>query len=152
MTGARWQLDREEDYFRIYDTRRNVAGYLDPDYGGIDSEDQDLIINRMLENHEAVHGAFLMLPMVKFGIFESQNLNVQSLQERMTSASTRVAAWRDFLDSLDSDHWIGVSHTDQDMLAVTLPVKFSRPTPLSETALLEEVVPMLDQLQRLRLL
>ena len=49
-------------------------------------------------------------------------------------------------------HFIGISHTDQDMLTMTFPVKFSKPTILEKSALLEEVYPILSLLQKSELL
>ena len=28
-----WKLELEEDYFRIYDSKKMIAGYFDPDFG-----------------------------------------------------------------------------------------------------------------------
>ena len=149
-----WRLELEENYFHIYDSKKDIAGYLDPDYGNVQPEDeQDRIIERMLKERDTVQGAFLMLPMVKFGVFDVEHLDVSSLQGQIRTADARVAAWRGFLDGRGGiPHWIHVSHTDQDMLAVTIPIRFSRPTPLKESALLEEAAPILDQLHGLRLL
>ena len=30
-----WKLESDEDYFRIYDSKKMIAGYFDPDYGDI---------------------------------------------------------------------------------------------------------------------
>jgi len=143
-----WKLEEEEDYFKIYDVKKNIAGYLDPDYGDADHAR----IERMLKNQDPVLGAFLMLPMVKFGIFDSGYKDVQSLRAKLEEALARTDAWRDFLVSRNTGHSIGVSHTDHDMLSVTIPVRFSRPVPLIKDSLLGAVSPILDQLQQLGLL
>lgn len=147
-----WKLEQEGDYFRIYGDDKNVAGYLDPDYGLAGQEDDQDKIDRMLKRHDAVPGAFLMVPMVKFSIFDVERLDVRSLQARMVSAADRIATWRALLDDLGNVHWIGISHTDTDMLAVTIGLRFPSPAPLRKEALLEEVKPMLDRLRRLNLL
>ena len=59
----------------------------------------------------------------------------------------------DFLSEMhNTRHFIGISHTDQDMLTMTFPVKFSKPTILEKSALLEEVYPILSSLQKSELL
>lgn len=147
-----WRLEQEDNCFYIYDSKKNVAGYLDPDFGNI-KDDEDVVIERMLRNGDAVMGAFLMLPMVKFEIFNEKYLGIERLQECIESAGDRVSQWRNVLDGMGvKNHWIHVSHTDQDMLAVTIPVSFSSPTPLRKERLLREVAPVLDHLQKSRLL
>ena len=66
-----WKLELEEQYFRVYDAKKQIAGYFDPNYGDIyPRENEEEIIEKMLKEHEKVPGGFLMLPMVKFGIFD----------------------------------------------------------------------------------
>ena len=52
----------------------------------------------------------------------------------------------------NTSHFIGISHTDQDMLTVTFPITFSKPTPLEKSNLLEEIFPVLTLLQQSELL
>ncbi len=144
----KWKLEEEEDYFKIYDSKKNVAGYLDPDYG---KAGQDTI-DAMLKNHEFVRSAFLMLPMVKFGIFDSERMQVHELHSRLENALARTDAWRNCLGKLGAPHWIGVSHTDHDMLSITIPIAFSEPVPLVKDRLRDAVSPTLDGLQQLGLL
>ena len=35
-----WKLDREDDYFRIYDSKKDIAGYFDPDFGELFPKEQ----------------------------------------------------------------------------------------------------------------
>ena len=30
-----WKLELDEEYFRIYDSKKMIAGYFDPDYGDL---------------------------------------------------------------------------------------------------------------------
>ena len=52
----------------------------------------------------------------------------------------------------NTSHFIGISHTDQDMLTVTFPITFSKPTSLEKSNLLEEIFPVLTLLQQSELL
>ena len=49
-------------------------------------------------------------------------------------------------------HYVSISHTDQDMLTITFPIKFLKPTPLDKKELIIEITPTLDSLQKLNLL
>ena len=49
-------------------------------------------------------------------------------------------------------HFIQVSHTDQDMLSITFPIRFQRPIPLEKNSLLQEIEATLDLMQKQGLL
>lgn len=150
-----WAIDDDEDYFRILDKNKNTAAYFDPDYGNIYPKDKEYeIIQSMLKNHDKIHGGYLMLPMVKFGLFDQDlDTDIEYLQSKIESALSRVNAWYSFLSSLtDKRHSIRISHTDQDMLSITIPIKFERPTPLHKKELLESLRPILDEMQKQGLL
>ena len=47
----------------------------------------------------------------------------------------------------NSSHFIGISHTDQDMLTITFPIKFSELTPLDKSDLIKELSSTLKLLE-----
>jgi hypothetical protein len=167
-----WKLELEEYYFRIYDSKKQIAGYFDPDYGekyDPDDEDNAKIIDEMLKNHDSIIGGFLTLPMAKFGIFgSSDNMTISYLENQLNLVKSRISLWGDFIGAHTTDdpntesshkhddhkpsHFIQVSHTDQDMLSITIPILFSKPTILVKDEILKEIQPILDQLQKLALL
>ncbi len=150
-----WKLELEEDYFRIYDSQKNIAGYFDPDYGEIfPKEKQEEIIEKMLKNHDKIPGGFLMVPMVKFGIFDSEyESNIENLESQIINAGERISKWKEFLSKMSNQHhWVRISHTDQDMLSITFPIKFSIPKPLEKNEIISEIEPILNQMQQQGLL
>lgn len=149
-----WKLDKDEDYFRIFDKSRNIAGYFVPDYGDIFPEERaPEIIEVMHKNHDKVPGGYLTVPMVKFGVFGSnQDLDILYLHSQLDSAIQRVDAWKEFLLENQMQHAIRISHTDQDMLSLTFPIKFKEGVPLEKNDLLQILGPMLDLLQEKGLL
>lgn len=149
-----WKLDKDEDYFRIFDKSRNIAGYFVPDYGDIFPEERaPEIIEVMHKNHDKVPGGYLTVPMVKFGVFGSnQDLDILYLHSQLDSAIQRVDAWKEFLLENQMQHAIRISHTDQDMLSLTFPIKFKEGVPLEKNGLLQILGPMLDLLQEKGLL
>ncbi|MDH3766595.1 MAG: hypothetical protein OER82_12420 [Nitrosopumilus sp.] len=67
-----WKLESDEDFFRIYDPKKLVAGYFDPDYGDIfPKSNSEEIISSMLKNHDKILGGVIMVPLVKFGLFDT---------------------------------------------------------------------------------
>lgn len=150
-----WKLDLDEEYFRIYDSKKMVAGYFDPDYGEIHPKENEAeIILQMLKNRDKVPGGYVMVPLVKFNLFDSDlNIGIGELDAQVSRVSAHVSKWRDFLSKTNNDlHYIRISHTDQDMLTITFPVRFSEPTRLDKSEILGELAPILDWLQKLGLL
>ncbi len=52
-----WKLESEEIFFHIYDSKKLIAGYIDPDYGDLHpKEKSEEIILSMLKNHDKIMG------------------------------------------------------------------------------------------------
>ena len=150
-----WKLDLDEEYFRIFDTNKLIAGYFDPDYGDLyPKENSEEIISQMLKNHDKITGGFIMVPMVKFGLFDTDlETNLDTVETQVNSVLDRLSRWRKFLSKTNLKiHYVRISHTDQDMLTITFPFKFSKPTPLDKKEMVVELTPTLDLLQKLNLL
>ena len=150
-----WKLDLDEEYFRIYDSNKMIAGYFDPDYGDIFPKNKsDEIISQMLKNHDKIAGGFIMVPMAKFGLFDTDlETDIDTVESQVTSVLDRLQKWKDFLSKNNLKvHFVRISHTDQDMLTITFPFKFTQPTPLDKKEIAEEISPTLDLLQKQGLL
>jgi hypothetical protein len=150
-----WKLDLDEEYFRIYDAKKMIAGYFDPDYGDIFPKNKtDEIISQMLKNHDKISGGFIMVPMAKFGLFDTDlETDIDTVETQVASVLDRLQKWKDFLSKNNLKiHFIRISHTDQDMLTITFPFKFTKPTPLDNKEIAKEISPTLDLLQKLGLL
>ena len=150
-----WKLEREEDYFRIYDSKKDIAGYFDPDYGDLfPKEKEHEIIQQMHKNQDKIAGGFLMVPMVKFEIFDKDiEIDIDVLEKQITLVEQRLSKWKTFLLKTENEsHVIRVSHTDKDMLSITFPIKFDLSTSLEKNLLLKKLEPTLDLLQKQGLL
>jgi hypothetical protein len=150
-----WKLESDEDFFRIYDSKKMVAGYFDPDYGNVfPKENSEEIISSMLKNHDKILGGIVMVPLVKFGLFDSDlDTDISNVEQNVTRVNEHLQKWKNFLSQTNKEkHSIRISHTDQDMLTITFEVKFSKLTPLEKKHLAEELSTTLDLLQKLDLL
>ncbi|WP_297442807.1 hypothetical protein [Nitrosopumilus sp.] len=150
-----WKLESDEDFFRIYDSEKLVAGYFDPDYGEIFPKDNtEEIIASMLKNHEKISGGIVMVPLVKFKLFDRElDTSLTNVEEQVKRVNEHLQKWKNFLSSTNREsHSIRISHTDQDMLTITFPVYFSQPTPLEKNSLMEELVDILEKLKNSDLL
>ena len=150
-----WKLESDEDFFRIYDSKKLVVGYFDPDYGDIfpKSNSEEIILS-MLKNHDKILGGVIMVPLVKFGLFDTDiDTTLTKVEEQVIRVNEHLQKWRIFLSETNRKvHSIRISHTDQDMLTIAFQIKFSKPTPLEKISLFEELFPTLDLLQKSNLL
>ncbi|BDQ30535.1 hypothetical protein NZNM25_08220 [Nitrosopumilus zosterae] len=150
-----WKLETDDGFFRIYDSKKMVAGYFDPDYGDIfPKENSEEIVASMLKNHDKILGGVVMVPLVKFGLFDTDlDTDINTIEQNITRVNEHLQKWKNFLSDTDRQtHSIRISHTDQDMLTITFEVKFSKPTPLETKHLQEELFTTLDLLQKSGLL
>jgi len=150
-----WKIEREEDFFRIFDSKKDIAGYFEPDYGDLYPKENELeIIEKMHKNQDKITGGFLMVPMVKFGIFDKDiETDIDSLEKKIDSVKQRLIQWKHFFfETKNEFHGIRVSHTDQDMLSITFPIKFDFPTPLEKNSIITTIEPTLNLLQKQGLL
>ena len=150
-----WKLESDEEFFRIYDAKKMLAGYFVPDYGNIfPKENSENTISSMLKNHDKISSGMMMVPLVKFGLFDVDlDTSISNVEQNVTRVNTHLQKWKNFLSETNHQkHSIRISHTDQDMLTITFEVKFSKPTPLEKKCLLDELFITLDLLQKLGLL
>lgn len=150
-----WKLELDGFYFKIYDKKKNVAGYFAPEYGNIYPQDKvEEVIEQMLKRHDKIKNGYLMLPMVKFGIFEEpREMNLDYLLQQVDNVKERISSWGRFLSNKGiRQHKITVSHTDHDMLSITFEIVFSSPVALDKNVLQSEIRQTLDLLQSIGLL
>jgi len=146
-----WKLEFDEGYYRIYDSKKLIAGYFDPDYGDIyPKENSEEIILSMVKNHDKILGGMIMVPLVKFRLFDTDlDTSLSEVERNVNRVAGHLQKWKNFLSQTNRQvHSIRISHTDQDMLTITFKLKFSKPTPLEKTELMEEIFTTLDLLQK----
>ena len=150
-----WKLEFEDGYYRIFDSKKLVAGYFDPDYGDLSKvkNPEDVILSK-IKNRDTVLGGMIMIPLVKFKLFDTDlNSSLSEVKQNVSRVSIHLEKWDTFFSKINNtSHFIGISHTDQDMLTVTFPITFSKPTSLEKSNLLEEIFPVLTLLQQSELL
>jgi len=146
-----WKLEFDEGYYRIYDSKKLIVGYFDPDYGDVyPKENSEEIILSMVKNHDKILGGVIMVPLVKFRLFDTDlDTSLSEVERNVSRVAGHLQKWKNFLSQTNRQvHSIRISHTDQDMLTITFKVKFSKPTPLGKTELMEEIFTTLDLLQK----
>ena len=146
-----WKLDQDETYFRIFDSQKYIAGYFDPDYGEDATEEK---IESMLKRKDVVYGGYLVVPMIKFGLFDGDlDITIDELARKIEQVNKAMARWSDYMKVKNYPfHSVRISHTDQDMLTMTVPLAFSQPVRLDKTDLAAEISLIMESLQRQGLL
>ena len=150
-----WKLESDDGFFRIYDSKKLVAGYFDPDYGDIfQKNNSEEIISSMLKNHDKILGGIIMVPLVKFRLFDTDlDTTLTNVESQVHRVDEHLQKWKLFLSKMNYDwHSVRISHTDQDMLTIAFQIKFSKPTPLEKTSLGGELFDTLEILEQSGLL
>ncbi len=150
-----WKLDLDEDVFRIYDSKKRIAGYFEPDYGDIiANEDYEEMIAKMIKNQDKVSGGLIMVPLVKFKLFDTDlEASLDYVRENTERVQLHIKRWMELFTNIKQEqHIVRISHTDQDMLTITFPVRFTQPTPLDRDQLINQLESLMNQLQESGLL
>ena len=94
-----WKLDFEDGYYRIFDSSKLITGYFDPDYGDLSAaENQEDVILSKIKNHDKISGGMIMIPLVKFKLFDTDlNTNLSNVQQNVSRVSEHLQKWDNFL-------------------------------------------------------
>ncbi len=142
-----WTIELEDTYFKIYDDRKTLVGYFAPEYGDIQPEDKsEQVIHDMLHNHDLIKGGYMMLPLAKFGIFaEGKEMTLDYIEQQLHDVFNRILVWKNLMTEKEIEHHkILVSHTDHDMLSITLGIIFASPVPLEKKEILGNLSNILE--------
>jgi hypothetical protein len=146
----RWDIEQEEYYYKVYDDNGSIIAYFQPEYGQIEPREREYeIIERMLRDGEVVYSALLYMPMVKFGIDTDKDYNLDYILESINNALDSIKRWKEFIDrNRDKlsimDIYIRRAHTDYDMLALLVTLRFKDGLRLRKKDILATVSIFLD--------
>jgi len=90
-----WKLEFEDGYFRIYDSTKLIAGYFDPDYGDLSStKNPDDVILSKIKNHDQILGGMIMIPLVKFKLFDTDlNTTISEVEQNVSRVYAHLQKW-----------------------------------------------------------
>jgi hypothetical protein len=146
----RWDIEREEYYYKVYDDNGSIIAYFQPEYGQIEPREREYeIIERMLRDGEVVYSALLYMPMVKFGIDTDKDYSLDYILESINNALDSIKRWKEFIDKNRDklsimDIYIRRAHTDYDMLALLVTLRFKDGLRLRKKDILATVSIFLD--------
>ena len=122
-----WKTEYDDTLYKIYDWDGNLAGYLFPDYGDIESkEKEDEIIDEMNKVHSEAHDATLLLPMAKLNLLDNhEGMDIDYVISSLEANAERAGTWKKWLRANGKLFKIASAavHTareDRNMLSIAL--------------------------------
>lgn len=133
----KWKIEYDEMTYKIYDRNNDLAGYFFPNYGidcNLESanklpedKDEDVIIEAMNQEHKEVSGGEVLVPLVKFELFdiEDEHVDLDSASGMMEDGLKRIRVWKTWL-GMNSNRFkiirngIYTSREDRNMLSIIL--------------------------------
>ncbi len=155
--SAKWKAEYDNMLYKIYDRGGNLAGYLFPEYGSKESEEEDEeIIDELNRIHAQVPEGTLLLPMVKLNLLDNnKGMGIDYVISLLEANIERTNRWKKWLyDNAKPFNIVGsavyTAREDRNMLSIALGiVKTFR---LDEKEVRDFLSPMLDKLHEDRLL
>ena len=155
--SAKWKAEYDNMLYKIYDGRGNLAGYLFPEYGSRESEEQDEeVIDELNRIHAQVPEGTLLLPMVKLNLLDNnKGMGIDYVISLLEANIERTNRWKKWLyDNAKPFNIVGsavyTAREDRNMLSIALGiVKTFR---LDEKEVRDFLSPLLDKLHEDRLL
>lgn len=145
---AKWKIDEEEYYYKIYDSKDELVGYFQPDYGKIyPAEKEEAIIQEMLKRHDNVYGGFLYIPLLKLNLVsEDADYDLEQVMDNLETSLARTKRWKECIGEIPQvvSATARKSHTDPDMLTILLGIKFEGPVKLNKDDILNALQPIID--------
>jgi hypothetical protein len=155
--SAKWKAEYDNMLYKIYDRGGNLAGYLFPEYGSKESEEEDEeIIDELNRIHAQVPEGTLLLPMVKLNLLDNnKGMGIDYVISLLEANIERTNRWKKWLyDNAKPFNIVGsavyTAREDRNMLSIALGiVKTFR---LDEKEVRDFLSPLLDKLHEDRLL
>jgi hypothetical protein len=151
---SKWKAEYDDTLFKIYDWGGNLAGYLFPQYGDIESkdkeEDDEEIINELNRIHAQVTEGTLLLPMVKLNLLDNnKGMDINYVISSLEANIEITNRWKKWLhDNAKPFNIVGsavyTAREDRNMLSIALGIvkTFS----LGEKEVRDFLSPLLDKL------
>jgi hypothetical protein len=152
--SSKWKTEYDNILYKIYDGSGNLAGYLFPEYGDVESKDKEEeneeIINELNRTHAQVTEGTLLLPMVKLNLLDNdKGMGIDYVISSLEVNIERTNRWKKWLyDNAKPFNIVGsavyTAREDRNMLSIALGiVKTFR---LGEKEVRDFLFPLLDKL------
>ena len=150
--SAKWKAEYDNMLYKIYDGGGNLAGYLFPEYGSKESEEDEEIIDELNRIHAQVPEGTLLLPMVKLNLLDNnKGMGIDYVISLLEANIERTNRWKKWLyDNAKPFNIVGsavyTAREDRNMLSLALGIvdTFS----LGEKEVRDFLSPLLDKLHQ----
>ncbi|HYY40218.1 MAG TPA: hypothetical protein VE692_03125 [Nitrososphaera sp.] len=151
--SSKWKAEYGDMLYKIFDWSGNLAGYLFPEYGDIESKDKDEdeeIINELNKLHAQVMEATLLLPMVKLNLLDNnKGMGIDYVISSLEANAERINRWKKWLhDNAKPFNIVGsavyTAREDRNMLSIALGIVET--FRLGEKEVRDFLSPLLDKL------
>src|SRR5688572_25819060 len=123
----KWKVEYDDTLYKIYDWDGNLAGYLFPTYSGIESNDEESIVE-MNRIHAQVTEGTLLLPMVKLNLLDNnEGIDIDYVISSLKANAERTNRWKKWLhDNAEPFNIAGsavyTAREDRNMLSIALSI------------------------------
>ena len=151
--SSKWKAEYGDMLYKIFDWSGNLAGYLFPEYGDIESKDKDEdeeIINELNKLHAQVMEATLLLPMVKLNLLDNnKGMGIDYVISSLEANIEITNRWKKWLhDNAKPFNIVGsavyTAREDRNMLSIALGIVET--FRLGEKEVRDFLSPLLDKL------
>lgn len=151
--SGKWKAEYDDMLYKIYDRGSNLAGYLFPQYGDMESKDKEEdeeIINELNRIHAQVTEGTLLLPMVKLNLLDNnKGMGIDYVISSLEANIERINRWKKWLyDNAKPFNIVGsavyTAREDRNMLSIALGIV--RTFRLGEKEVRDFLSPLLDKL------
>jgi hypothetical protein len=158
-SSSKWKAEYGDMLYKIFDWSGNLAGYLFPEYGYIESKDKDEdeeIINELNKLHAQVMEATLLLPMIKLNLLDNnEGMGIDYVISSLEANAERTNRWKKWLhDNAKPFNIVGsavyTAREDRNMLSIALGIVET--FRLGEKEVRDFLSPLLDKLHEDELL
>jgi hypothetical protein len=128
--SSKWKAEYDDMLYKIYDWGGNLAGYLFPEYGDIESKDKEEedeeIINELNRIHAQVMEGTLLLPMVKLNLLDNnEGIDIDYVISSLEANIERTNRWKKWLhNNAKPFNIVGsavyTAREDRNMLSIAL--------------------------------
>ncbi len=152
----KWKIEYDYNYYKVYDNKSKLAGYIFPHYMNNDSEEDDDAIEKMNKDHMQVSRGTLLVPMAKLDLLDhEEGIEIEYAISSLDANLIRTKFWRDWLSrNAKSLSLYGArvytAREDRNMLSIAIGAAGS--ITLSEKGVKEFLTPLLDSLHEDNLL
>jgi hypothetical protein len=153
---SKWKIEYDDTFYKVYDWNGNLAAYFFPDYELQETTEEDVIIEKLNQEHQGVRGGNILFPMAKLNVLDKEEaIDLDYTILALEQSLQRIKVWKEWLLQNHvkfeiSGNGVYTSREDREMLSIALGIESN--IILGEKEVLAALTPLLDELNKAGLL